>query len=163
MCEKFPAYWRKLLFRDSVYQKMCSVSSSLSLLRACAHGVQIMAKAVSTDQRLAVLKPVERVGPEVSPYIVIRVLDDAPKGPEKIAYRLVQHYAVIKLRWHEAPAISLHHCPGLFDPQVGLYREVGKVPHGIVHSRILPIDEVDAFPHLHKVLWPGVIVAWSEG
>src|ERR687886_1525135 len=117
----------------------------------------------TAHQYLAVLKPVERIGPEVSRWVVMCVLDDAPNSPKIITYCFVQHHTVIKPRRHKAPTISLHHHLVLLGSKPSLYREVSKIPHRIVHSRILPIDEVNVFTHLHKVLRPRVIVTRSEG
>jgi hypothetical protein len=64
-----------------------------------------MIKIGASHQHFAVLKPVERIGPEISRWVVVCVLNDAPKAPEIIAHRLVQHYPVIK-SWYKVTTIS---------------------------------------------------------
>src|SRR5947209_274246 len=119
------------------------------------------AKLHTAHQYLAVLKPVERIGPKISRWVVMCILDDAPNRPKILTYCFVEHHAIIKPRRYKALAISLHHRLVLLFSKPSLYREVAKIPHRIVHSRILPIDEVDAFTQLHKVLRPRIIVTRS--
>ena len=107
-----------------------------------------MIKLGASHQHFAVLKPIERIGPEISRWVVVCVLHDAPKAPEIIAHHLVQHDPIVKSWRYKATTISLHHGLIFFMPEPSLHRKISKIPHRIVHPGILPIDDVEASAHL---------------
>src|SRR5215212_9689376 len=124
--------------------------------------LQIPTEISATHSRLAALEPPQRIHPEVVSRVVVRVLDEAPEGPEEIAHRFVELQARVERRRCGVAVVSLHHRPVLLGPEPGLRREVAEIPHRVVHAGELPVDDIEALARVQEIPRPRVVVAGRE-
>src|SRR5215218_6640311 len=127
------------------------------------HHAQVPAEIGAAHPRLGAPESLQTVAPEVLSGVAFRVLDETPDGPVQVAHRFVELQPRAERRRKSAPVVCLHHGAVLLGPEPGLDREVGEVPHRIVHTRVLPVDQVDAPVRVEEISWPRVIVAGHEG
>src|SRR5947207_14583193 len=103
-------------------------------------------------QRVAAVEAVQRIGPEIVDGILVGMLDEAPQCPQKIAHGLVDDDPPTFGRTWLAAEIGADHLLLLRWRKLALDREIAKVPHGIVHPRIFPIDDPHALSRIEEIL-----------
>src|SRR5215217_2079455 len=144
-------------------ESRCLGVRTLELQATCTHHAQVPAEIDAAHPRLGAPEPFQTVAPEVLSGVAFRVLDETPDGPVQVAHRFVEVQPRAERRRKSAPVVCLHHGAVLLGPEPGLDREVGEVPHRIVHTRVLPVDQVDAPVCVKEISRPRVVVAGYEG
>src|SRR5829696_7474934 len=135
----------------------------MELQAARTHHAQVAAEIGVAHPRFGAPESLQPVAPEVLSRVAFGVLDDTPDGPVQVAHRFVDLQTRVERRRKSGPVVDLHHGAVLLGPEPGLDREVGEVPHRIVHTRVLPVDQVDAPVRVEEISRPRVIVAGHEG
>src|ERR687897_257751 len=131
----------------------------MELQTALTHHAQVPAEIGAAHPRLGAPQSLQPVAPKVLSGVAFRALDETPDGPVQVAHRFVDLQPRVERRRKSPPVVGLHHGAVMLGPEFGLNREVGEIPHRIVHTRVLPVDQVDAPVRLEEIPRPRVVVA----
>src|SRR5215212_519510 len=130
---------------------------------ARTHHAQVPAEIGAAHPRFGTPGSLQPVAPEVLSGVAFRALDETPDGPVQVAHRFVDLQTRVERRRQSGPVVDLHYGAVLLELEPGLDREVGEIPHRIVHTRVLPVDQVDAPVRVEEIPRPRIVVAGHEG